>query len=163
MRKRLSVTTTSSLLCALVLAGCAPAPDAAEPPELATVYQSGQCGDHMPGLHLLEDQAALDDIAAASGIVRADGQRRTGPQVNFGVFHVLLITEGPRNTGGYSIRLNDDSVRLEQDTVILPVDFIHPEEGGLVSLALTSPCLVVTLGRSAYSEIQAGAYTLTLD
>lgn len=146
--------------------GQEPARASTQLPELTMVYQSGQCGDMTPGIHQLENQAALNRVTSPGATLGLDGQRRSGPQADFDAYRVLLISEGQRSTGGYSIRLNDDGVRLARGTVILPVDFIHPEAGALVTQAITSPCLVLGLSRGEggeWSQVQAGPYSLNLD
>ena len=67
----------------------------------------------------------------------------------------VLIAMGQRSTGGYRLELRDDRAAVDNGAVELPVTWTEPDEDAMVTQAITSPCLMVTLPRQDYDTISA--------
>lgn len=67
----------------------------------------------------------------------------TPDQINFDDNQVLFLSMGLRTTGGYSIEVNDELIETSTDFVKINVSYIEPGVNCLVTLALTSPYLVL--------------------
>ena len=61
----------------------------------------------------------------------------TPASLDFVAGQVLLVDMGPRNTGGYSIRVT--SVNVANDWVVANVELVKPGPQCIVTLALTNP------------------------
>lgn len=68
---------------------------------------------------------------------------------------LLLISRGPRRTGGFSMRIGD--VEVGEDSVGMKADFMDPAKGLVVTQALTNPIALISLGR-----FPSGSYRVTL-
>lgn len=138
-------------LLAGVLTACADGREARRLP-VEALHADSHCGDAgpAPSLRLARDHAerralleplGLDDRSSAGGDAPA---RRA----------VALISMGHKPTGGFSLALREDTVRLADGVLTLAVHWRAPPEGAIVTQAFTRPCLVVALPPGDFRQLR---------
>lgn len=75
-------------------------------------------------------------------------------KVDFSREGILLIAMGQRPTGGYRLTLGSQPVRVEADTLIVPVNWTEPAPGFAQIQVITSPCLLIKLPAVSFQRIQ---------
>ncbi len=76
---------------------------------------------------------------------QAVGNDRPAPEVNFNTHGVIVAYQGRKNTGGYSISVEE--VRRVGTSIIVSVTEQSPRPGEITTDALTSPFVVVSIPR----------------
>lgn len=123
------------------------------------IYQSQQCGNLEAGLHLLQEQSEFDDIMNSSGVILLNNEPREIPQADFQNHNIVALSEGVRNTGGYGLRFLKDQSTLANNSVQLSIQRLSPGTNPVPQM-ITNPCLVLSLEKGAYSEIETLGYSL---
>jgi hypothetical protein len=106
---------------------------------LATGYNSRYEGARL--LSLITNQS---DWASAWSLI-GRGSSAPMPEVNFNTRAVVLAYQGRKNTGGYGISVAE--IRREGATLIARVNEQTPKPGEIVTDALTSPFVAVSIPR----------------
>ncbi|MGO1500241.1 MAG: protease complex subunit PrcB family protein [Marinobacter sp.] len=154
-KKGLAGLPVVSLLagCAL-LVGCASSDTAVEKlsePLGRQVIQSAHCGLTGPGLAYVQTAERLQKLLELPTQNMAVQQLR---QVNLDQEHLLFVTLGEKPTGGYSISLASASLENSENTLRLSMAVRSPAPGTMVTQAITSPCAVVAVRATDWSEIR---------
>lgn len=122
------------------------------------LYSGSHCGGDgsEPQLRRITDEeqfrAARD--AMFRHVLGNDHAERL-PAPDFHESIAVLATMGQRSTGGYGLELRDDRATLDNDALALSVTWTEPAEDAMVTQAITSPCLMLTLPRRDYDTIRA--------
>lgn len=106
---------------------------------LATGYNSGYQGAR--AVQLITSQ---NDWASAWNLI-GRGSSGPMPEVNFNTRAVVLVHQGLKNTGGYGISVAE--VRREGTSLTVRVNEQSPKPGDVVTEALTSPFVAVSIPR----------------
>ena len=106
---------------------------------MATGYNSRYEGARL--LSLITNQ---NDWASAWSLI-GRGSSAPLPEVNFNTRALVLAYQGRRNTGGYGISVAE--IRREGATLIIRVNEQSPKPGEVVTDALTSPFVAVSIPR----------------
>ena len=78
------------------------------------------------------------------------------PTVDFDRFDVLAVYMGSRSTAGYRVGLASGAANVgENNELYLQVSWTEPPEGVLLAQVMTSPCMLVSIQKGAYSAIHA--------
>ena len=139
------------LAAAAVLAGCASSKARGPSSTTATtVRASPTCGGDIagPSAHWI---ATEGELRAAMGMGGVFGE---APPVDFKKEGVLAIYMGQRPTGGYSLSLQDPAVPIANGVGTVTVKFEEPPPGAMVTQVLTSPCLLVKLGKAGLRSLR---------
>lgn len=117
-----------------------------------TVATGGQCGGSRaePQLKVATSEADYAEFLDTGARAESDA-----PAPNFEQQVAVFMAMGQKPTGGYRLSLRDKEVTIEQGTATIPVTWQSPPSDAMVTQALTSPCLVVTLPRGDYQQIRA--------
>lgn len=102
----------------------------------------------------LASQADLDMLYRQ---IQADiiGNKQTGaPVVDFARNVVLFVSMGQHFTGGYSVKLADESVQLANGVATVRVKWRVPSAGAMLMQVLTSPCVVIKMPAGDYRQIR---------
>lgn len=124
-------------------------------PNIEQIFAGGQCGgqDSRPGLMVLSSGRDLDKLLARDKQLQHEWQR-AGININFVTERIVFISMGLKRTGGYGLELMDREFQLQNDRVSIHVRWYEPPAGSILTQALTSPCLFVTLPRGGYRRIR---------
>ncbi|MDT4897521.1 MAG: hypothetical protein QOH25_2598 [Acidobacteriota bacterium] len=106
---------------------------------LATGYNSRYEGGRY--LQLITNQ---NDWSSAWDII-GRGSTASMPEVNFNTRAVVIAYQGRKNTGGYGISVAE--IRREGTALIVRVNEQRPQPGDMVTEALTSPFVAVSIPR----------------
>ncbi len=106
---------------------------------LATGYNSRHEGGRY--LQLITSQAEWERAWEVIG----RGSAGTMPEVNFNTRAVVVAHQGRKNTGGYGISIA--AIRREGTTLVVRVNEQSPKKGDIVTEALTSPFVAVSIPR----------------
>jgi hypothetical protein len=107
-----------------------------------------------PGARWLLDAQALEAAFAEAEQVRLGLPSSLNHDVDFSREAVLLLSMGQLATGGYGLRLAEESLPVVSGAGTLRVDWIEPPPDAFVTQALTSPCLLVALPREGYDVLR---------
>ena len=123
-----------------------------------TLYSGSNCGGDQEGprLRVITDheQFQAERDAMFRHVVGGDhADRLAAPDFNDTI--AVLVTMGQRPTGGYRLALREPRAAIDNGTVELPITWQEPDEDAMVTQAITSPCLMVTLPRQDYDTISA--------
>lgn len=137
---------------AAVIAGCASGKPRPGPTSTtaSVVRASPVCGGDVsgPSAHWI---ATEGEYRAAMG---AGGAFGDVPPVDFRHEGVLAVYMGQRPTGGYSISLPDPAVPISNGVGTVTVKFDEPLPGAMVAQVLTSPCLLVKMGKAGLRQLR---------
>jgi hypothetical protein len=139
------------LAAAAVLAGCASSKARGPSSTTATtVRASPLCGGDVagPSAHWI---ATEGELRAAMGMGGVFGE---APPVDFKKEGVLAVYMGQRPTGGYSMSLQDPTVPIANGVGTVTVKFDEPPPGAMVAQVLTSPCLLVKMGKAGLRSLR---------
>jgi len=140
----------------LYACGLTPTADSAEGPRipLRILYQDVLCGGNRPtpSVTLVADSDQLKRILIESK-GRMLGQSPPVPAVDFDAELVVTIQMGQKPTGGYGIELAEPDATLKDGQALIRLRWAEPAPGSIVTQILTSPCLIVSLPKSAYEKI----------
>ncbi|HEX8922354.1 MAG TPA: protease complex subunit PrcB family protein, partial [Pyrinomonadaceae bacterium] len=106
---------------------------------LATGYNSRYEGTRL--VSLLTNQSEWSSVWGLIG----RGSSAPMPEVNFNTRAVVLVYQGRKNTGGYGISVAE--IRREGTTLTVRVNEQRPKPGDVVTDALTSPFVAVSIPR----------------
>ena len=128
-------------------------PTTGEPVSVTRLYADQYCRIRAPEVRVIDDANGLAAFfAEQAGETRIDGP--TTPTVDFAAAQAVLVALGRRATGGFDLALAPDGATLFADgTLQLGLIFAEPEEGAMVTQALTSPCLLVQVPRAGVERI----------
>ncbi|MGD8497595.1 MAG: protease complex subunit PrcB family protein [Chromatiales bacterium] len=118
------------------------------------VYASQQCSVMDPVARWLPDAQAFEAAVAEAEQPRLGSSSSVSHDVDFSKETVLLISMGQLATGGYGLRLAEESLPVVSGVGTLRVEWIEPPPDAFVTQALTSPCLLVALPREGYDVLR---------
>lgn len=144
------------MLCAN-LAACSYQADAVvssgNPITAKVIYQNQHCGQSGSQALWITTRQQFQEVYA--GLRRSYiGGQSAPPAVDFSTDGVLLLAMGQKNTGGYGLRLADDTPGVVNGLLELKVQWLAPRRGMLVTQALTSPCLLLRISQGDFSRIR---------
>ncbi len=121
------------------------------------IYTSQHCGRSQttPSVTWIDDarqlKASIERIR--SGML--GGKPIDPPVLDFQHEIALLVEMGRRPTLGYRLAMaGGDELRIAQGQARLALDWLHPPADALVAQTISSPCLLIRLGRGDYTSIQ---------
>ena len=120
---------------------------------LNILYKSNICGTHQDSQWLGNQEAyhAAFNVLSRQTIADSDSQP---PAVDFKSSGVLLVSMGQKRTGGYTIDLASQRLRVENNSALVEIGWHEPESGMMLAQMLTNPCLFVDVPRGEYNTIQ---------
>ena len=71
-----------------------------------------------------------------------------------GAYAYALVDMGQQPSGGYGVVISRKA-QMEGDLISLRATLIQPEEGQSVSMAQTSPCVLIVLPQGDYTQVEA--------
>ena len=74
-------------------------------------------------------------------------------EIDFNEDGVLLVWMGQKNTGGYALALMADHADINNDDVRVPIRWIAPQKGQVVSQMMTHPFLMVKMTKGLYAKV----------
>jgi len=108
-----------------------------------------------PALVQLKQQTSADDtlqrIMRSSMTDENDGLATLRPDVREET--ILLIDMGMRRTGGYAVRLTGSQAVLRGEILSIPVQWIEPAPGTVVTQVITHPCMLMAVARGDYRSL----------
>ncbi len=149
-------------LCFLMcfgVAGCANSGGLEKAPreiEIVQLYASSICSGQAQssGVILIEEPQAYALLEQSlAGRFLNDAGRRL-PVVDFNQDIVLVLTMGQQISSGYTLELSHEPIHFRGDTLLLSVLWREPASEMMTAQILTSPCLVLQLGRGLYRKIK---------
>lgn len=117
-----------------------------------TIYNSTQCATTKPGMSALSTQQELDEAINTHQPVFSEKQAQA-PRPDFDNESVVLLALGQQNTAGHNIVLSGKQAQIKNNQLVLPVTISSPEPGSMQAQVITSPCLILVLPKSDFSEI----------
>lgn len=128
----------------LALGGCVGGSHAETRVSVESVAADTQCQRLEPGMaaFVATDQASLQRLNEAG----SDSLRRAAATLS-GERMLVLVSMGEQPTGGYALALADTVARVANGNAELKVRVVEPDEGAIVTQALTSPCLLLSVER----------------
>jgi len=106
-----------------------------------TILKQGEYGGReTESYEVIHTQEELDVIFRELNLEKA-------PAVNFAENNVVVLFLGQKNSGGNSIGIK--SVQFNGDTATINVEKNSPQEGGMVTMAITNPFCVAALTKTA--------------
>jgi len=134
--------------------GSHPPPENMKPQAL---FASIQCAvnetGNGPGSQWITTQQQLDRLYGQLN-VQLVGKKPVAPKLDFITSGVLLLNMGKKPTGGYQLKLPDQTLAIKDDAVVLQVQWIEPSPGAMLTQVLTSPCLLVRMPLAGYGRIK---------
>jgi hypothetical protein len=120
-----------------------------------TLYNGLHCGrvESSPSLIVVSDPAALDQVMTQITSTTIDANRLSSLDVSFDQETVLLIAMGQRPTAGHGLALGASTASVRDGAVTVPVIWQKPTSGAVTAQIVTSPCLLIAIGRGPYSFI----------
>jgi hypothetical protein len=76
------------------------------------------------------------------------------PDVDFSREGVLMLAMGSRSTAGYGLSLAEESAIVRDGVLTVRVDWGEPPPGVLLAQVMTSPCLLVKVPATPFSQIR---------
>ena len=114
-----------------------------------------QPGSTEPSMALITDDDAYRSAYRQTGKDIPDNAA-IAPGVDFNRFDVVAVYMGSRSTAGYRVGLASSAANVgENNELYLPVSWAEPPEGVLLAQVMTSPCMLVSIQKGAYSAIHA--------
>lgn len=143
------------MVLAAMMGGCSSAPDGTSPSTstettvtsaaaqpLSRLYSAATSGFVEPAELPLRDRAALD---GAWRTLHDGIPGNPAPAIDFASRMVVLVAIGPRNTGGYTVRV--DAVTSDGSKATVQYTVTSPGPSCMTTQALTSPVDVVSVAR----------------
>lgn len=133
----------------LLLLGCTPKTNngsygSSTPPEGDKLYFQTVAQRAMSGINTKEDHVVTDDKQWSSlwaKIHSDESMVPNMPQIDFSTGTLLAVFMGEKNTGGFGIEIKEVIDTGKQ--IVALVEEITPQEGGMVTMAFTSPYHIV--------------------
>ena len=148
------VVTLASVFAPMLamLSGCASAPGIDPAAGASFVVREVGRSLYCKTTSIAPQVQLLDDAAAAWAWQEARGLSLSGPESLANTPHAI-IEMGAKPTGGFGLAVSR-AAELRDERVILSAIFFNPDGSGMVTQALTSPCVLVELPAGRYSEIE---------
>lgn len=110
------------------------------PPTFSTIYKNSNGGNDKPGyLHIRSNE---DYIKLIESLKIDESEFNTLVTINFKENDIIILYQGQKNTGGYSIDVA--SIHWEKDILFIKKNETIPEAGKPVTMALTNPyCITI--------------------
>jgi hypothetical protein len=110
------------------------------PPTFSTIYKNSNGGNDKPGyLHIRSNE---DYIKLIESLKIDESEFNTLVTINFKENDIIILYQGQKNTGGYSIDVA--SIHWEKDILFIKKNESFPEAGKPVTMALTNPyCITI--------------------
>jgi len=105
----------------------------------AVLKQGEYGGRETESYEVLRSQEELDVIFREMNLEKA-------PAVNFAENNVVVLFLGQKNSGGNNIGVK--SVQFNGNTATVNVEKTTPQEGGMVTMAITNPYCIVALSKT---------------
>lgn len=140
--------------CGLTLttAGCTA--DDSRSIAVQVLHQHLYCDEAEAGMRLIDAQT----LQTMRGGKELRQTLETSPQPSVDVRgHLLLISLGPKSSGGYNIGLTDNAANIREGTLYLPLEVEEPQPDSLQTMQITNPCLVIAIEPGPYEVISATA------
>ena len=135
-----------------MLNGCASAPEINPVADSSFVVREVGRSLYCKTTGIAPQVQLLNDAAAAWAWQEARGLSLSGPESLANTPHAI-IEMGAKPTGGFGLAVSR-AAELRDERVILSAIFFNPDGSGMVTQALTSPCVLVELPAGRYSEIE---------
>lgn len=105
------------------------------------IHKSDFGGSEKPGHLLIQDNETY--IKFIESLKLDESQYANFLKVDFKNKNVLVLFQGQKNSGGYSIDI--DSVRNDNQTILVKKNEIVPKKGEIVTAVITSPFCIVLI------------------
>lgn len=140
----------------LLLSACAGVGDDTMPEQLPlrVLFSSTNCTatEQAPSLSVLSSQRQWQESMTQLG--KISGHTAEDINVVFANEQVLQINMGQKTTGGYSLKLIEGESSIQHGWVQIHLQWNKPAAGMMVTMALTSPCVMLALPRYDYQGIR---------
>ncbi len=135
----------------IILSSCTTPKGIVIQPTFSTIYKNTNGGTDKAGyLHITSNEAYIKLIEALK-IDELEYNKLVS--VNFNTNDVVVVYQGQKNTGGYSIDVAE--IHWENELLIVKTIDTIPETGKPVSMAITSPyCITIIPKAKSISLIQ---------
>jgi len=143
------------LTCLIALSACGqtavPLPQSIP---IQQVYAGVECGGSQvkPGIRLIRSSEQLGHLYKQLPLNAAVRSKLT--KVDFNQSNLLKVNMGRQNTGGYWLKLASDHASINEDFLVIRVDWHTPPKGVMLTQALTSPCLFIKLPKAGFKGIR---------
>jgi enhancing lycopene biosynthesis protein 2 len=110
------------------------------PPTFSTIYKNSNGGSEKSGyLHVTNNE---EYIKLIESLKIDESEFNKLVTVNFKEYDIIILYQGQKNTGGYSIDVA--SIHWEKDILLVKKNETFPEAGKPVTMALTNPyCITI--------------------
>jgi hypothetical protein len=110
------------------------------PPTFSTIYKNSNGGSEKSGyLHVTNNE---EYIKLIESLKIDESEFNKLVTVNFKEYDIIILYQGQKNTGGYSIDVA--SIHWEKDILLVKKNETFPEAGKPVKMALTNPyCITI--------------------
>ena len=109
--------------------------------KMREIAKGGMSGITKPTCQVITNNETWGEVWTQHAVRKAAGQEL--PRVDFERETVLFVTLGRKNTGGYSITIEEVVTREEE--ILVRVKTTSPAPGGFTLQALTSPFHIVAI------------------
>lgn len=143
------IRSTALVAITFALAGCSSSDSGGS---LRVLYQDTYC-QQPAGLSLL---SGIEDVKQLKGKPAPGAPTSEEPAVQAPEKDELLflVSLGEKSSGGYDLRIPRNTALQNGQTLQLPVETIEPAPGGVQTMQLTSPCLVLAVKEGNYTRVQ---------
>ncbi len=138
--------------CLLFTGGCS-ANNIAGNIAVRSHYSSQQCSIDKASVRLINNKNELETLITRSRRTVLSDSSVALPEIDFTKNRALLIALGNKSSAGYNIKLNADRAEIRDQKLMLPVDIISPDKGGFQAQVITSPCVIISFTKGAYTRI----------
>lgn len=125
-----------------------------EPIHAGLIFQSIECrrSEPEPAFGVVKDKQQLDLLLQEFNR-QILGKEPKPYLVDFKSMNVLVLEMGYRPTAGYSLSINKEKIRVENQEAIVTVQWDEPPEDSMQAQVITSPCAIFTLPKGDYSKV----------
>jgi len=123
-----------------------------EPLSVRKLHQSTTCGSVAVSQWITTPAQAEKVYKQLFHGVITDTQPKP-PDTNYSTHALLLVSMGQKTTGGYSVTLASEELKLLNAHAQLSVHWTEAKPGMITIQMLTNPCLLVDVSRGAYEFI----------
>lgn len=149
-----TVLTIAAALAGVACAALGAGRPSAEPAKV--IFSAAMCGDTSRDPAVTWIGSASDLRAVYDRIQRhqVGGDSHEPPPVDFSRRAVLWVQMGMQPSAGYGLSLQAPGARISAATLILHVKWLEPVPGRLYAQVITHPCLLVTVPRGSYHQVE---------